>query len=828
MREQAEDLKAADNLDRAAADWERHGRGREWLIGGVRLAAAEDLANSPAFSERVRDAAEFLMASREYQDAQAKAELRIAQQRRDEAEAHAAALRKRANVLRVTLALTMVAALVAVAGLIFAEKSRREADKRSREAVAQQLTSQAQAILAGGQPGSALEAIIKVLAAQRISPTADTGAMLTALERTARLQRTVPAPGGRFLSADGSRIALRTESGIQMVATETGRAVSSVFAQPDDVIYGSSPDDRYLATGRGDDTIRVWDSVTARAVGQPIRESGHGAAVVAVSPDGLRVAADVGHGTTRLWDLTTGRLVGGPMPGRSGGTTLAFSPDGRRLASNDDHDDIRLWDADNGAALGEPLPGSGRGTITSFAFGPDSRTVAASEATILLKDPAPPLWLRNADTGAALGTPISANYGTILSIAFSQDQSRIVTGGSDKSVRLWDAHSGRPIGEPLYLDDQVSEVAFTRDGKRIVTASGDTVQIYDADPHRQLLTEMGGSKAFTSGAWRPARYDVLATSAGPRLLVLDNDALHLLDADNGEQVGQDITLGSTTDIHCDVDSDGRWLALWGASNEVRIFEISNGQPYGQPLTGHGGPVTAAQFSPDGQTLATSSDDNTIRLWDWRNSRQVGEPIHASEPIERIEFSGDGRHLVSLGSNGIRVWDTSTRETVGEPIRLGGNDPAVAVSPDYRRIAAPVSDTIQLWDTETGGAVGPQFKGHTIGVRSIAFGRNGSYFVSSGSDATVRFWDTASGRELGDPVDVAADLSFVAVSLDGSRVFVTAPGASPQEGEFTGFRITQLPAPEGWEAALCAKLADNPTEEQWHQWIPSHLGYMKIC
>ena len=101
LREQATGLKLADSLDRAAADWERNERSPEWLIGGVRLAAAKELADSPVFRDRVRRSAEFLEASREHQDAEAKAELLTAQ-------AHAAALRKRARILRAVLAVTLV------------------------------------------------------------------------------------------------------------------------------------------------------------------------------------------------------------------------------------------------------------------------------------------------------------------------------------------------------------------------------------------------------------------------------------------------------------------------------------------------------------------------------------------------------------------------------------------------------------------------------------------------------------------------------------------------------------------------------------------------
>src|SRR5262249_41371487 len=69
----------------------------------------------------------------------------------------------------------------------------------------------------------------------------------------------------------------------------------------------------------------------------------------------------------------------------------------------------------------------------------------------------------------------------VLSAQFSPDGQRVVTASEDKTARIWDATTGKPIGEPMKHENGVWSAEFSPDGQRVVTASSDnTARLWDA------------------------------------------------------------------------------------------------------------------------------------------------------------------------------------------------------------------------------------------------------------------------------------------------------------------------------------------------------------
>jgi WD40 repeat protein len=507
-----------------------------------------------------------------------------------------------------------------------------------------------------------------------------TGKQIAALTgHTARVRDAAFSPNGRYvLTSSDDKTARLWDS-------KTGEPVHILEGHTQSVRgVAFSPDGERAVTTSLDHSARVWSVET----GKQSVILGHGDVVTsaAFSPDGQRIVTASDDNTVPIWDAQMGeRIV--TLSGR----TAVYSPDGRSIVTSDG-DTARIWNADNGK-LAMVLRGH-RSRVTGAVFSPDGRSVLTAS-----DDKTARLWSAGTETNTQMAVLV-AHTGSAGRAVFSPDGRRALTASDDNSVRLWDAEAGRqiatftragsgmaafsPDGRLVAIPDNntvvvrdantgeredrifqghsaaVQSVAFSADGRRIVTASDDrTARVWDLQTGGQIAALTEHTAPVRSAVFSPDGLRVVSTQTPQRsgnvTIVTSNDSVALLwDALSGRVVlrfeGDMVQLYDAT-----FSPDGKRIVTASGDNTARIWDAETGKPIAV-LSGHSDSVLSAAFNSRGDKIVTASADETVRVWDAEAMTTIAVLKGHSGAVWSAVFSPDGERILTASDDTTaRIW-----------------------------------------------------------------------------------------------------------------------------------------------------------------------------
>jgi WD40 repeat protein len=562
-----------------------------------------------------------------------------------------------------------------------------------------------------------------LLTAMAVSP--DNRWLVTASGPTARLWN---------ISTDSSA---ENPALVPIILTGHQASITTVAISP--TPFGDDPANRWLVTGDESGLVRLWDVSTLLNTDEggvapaSITLTGHNGLIttMAVSPDNRWLATGSADTTVRLWDVSTLLDPGLSQDEGTGISTLLKA----------DLTKANVSTATTSATVPSIVLTNHQAPVTAMAINPAPFEDSTGKYWLATGDEKGLAYLWNVSamldrgliTSSASGSTaasavLTGHQAAITTIAISPDNRWLVTGSDDATTRLWDVSTLLDTGVSMEftlskaegLDPGLSVSPRSTRGRNEGT---DVSSLFDSGLNRDEGTSLTTSApATTTSIVLPSQSFItaLAISPGGRWLVTASwdDTARLWDVSTllDTSVSTEFTLSKAEGL-----DPGLSVSSRSTRGQDEDTHLTASDPTNTPiiLRGHDKPIFTVAFSPDEHWLVTGSGDHTARLWDLT----APDPAAASIALRGHEAGiialsissappeeGAANQWLITGSNDatIRQWDLrhAPDSIAATPIILRGQADssltAIAISPDYRWLAAGTDgdNTVNLWDVST--------------------------------------------------------------------------------------------------------------------------------
>ncbi|MDE0084548.1 MAG: WD40 repeat domain-containing protein [Candidatus Poribacteria bacterium] len=621
---------------------------------------------------------------------------------------------------------------------------------------------------------------------------------LRKIKKTSKKRHDFPRYGTP--SSDGNTSATTLFDKIHIWDTQTN--TKHILKGHEDYIscLAYSPDNKIIASGSHDQTIRLWDVKT----GKHIRTlTGHqdNITFLSFSPDGSTLISVSRDMTINFWDITSEELklpfaiqgvISDKIEIKEKIKRTFFSPDQSILITAGEFRTIHLWDSTTGK-LKQTFSDKNEDNeeigyisgVEDILFSPDGKSILS-----LVKGYEIRMW----DIASGKRRGFTGYTGYLTNASFSPDGKTLATVDYPGDIRIWDIMTGKlqrtisnlnPRDSHDRTQHDIYSIAFVQKGEKVVISETDgAISLFDTGTKR-LHTLMGKTNS-SNGTWAN---DVLVSPNGETIAswTASKDGLiRFWNADTGEHK-RTIKDNKGRIKRVVFNMDSTILASWSSSYEdktIRLWNVATGR-HTQTLTGHDNLIESVAFSPDGETLISGGHDETILMWDVSTGKhktltdQGGDTERNthSNSIMVLMFNSDGSKLASGDKKGnIRLWDVSTWK---EEQALDGHADAITsinFSPDDRSIASTGKDgTVRLWDIDTGQQI-QSISGDKRIFWYVMFYPNGLTLATEVPGMNSRYdteiinlWDLRTGERIKTLPGHSRDITGLSFSADGNTI-----------------------------------------------------------
>ncbi|KAM6215658.1 apoptotic protease-activating factor 1 isoform 2-T2 [Rhynchocyon petersi] len=343
---------------------------------------------------------------------------------------------------------------------------------------------------------------------------------------------------------------------------------------------------------------------------------------------------------------------------------------------------------------------------------------------------------------------------------FSEDGQRIASCGADKTLQVFKTETGEKLLEIKAHEDEVLCCAFSTDDRFIATCSVDKkVKIWNS---------------------------------------INGELVHTFD-EHSEQVNC---------CHFTHNSNHLLLATGSSDDFIKLWDL-NQKGCRNTLFGHTNSVNHCRFSPDDKLLASCSADGTLKLWDVKSANErksinVKQSFLNSEEsqddteviVKCCSWFADGTRIMVAAKNRVFLFNTDTSDLLAE-IHTGHHSTIqyCDFSPHNELAVVALSHyCVELWNIDTCSKVA-DCRGHLSWVHSVMFSPDGSSFLTSSDDQTIRLWEIEkvcknSATVLKQEVDVVFhDNEVMVLAVDNVKHLQLIHGKAGQIDNLTEAQVS---------------------------------------
>jgi WD40 repeat protein len=575
-------------------------------------------------------------------------------------------------------------------------------------------------------------------------------------------------PVSTVWSPDGTRIAaaLGDVGTVALWDASTGALQRVLPAHPEAVLSVAwSPDGTQLATGDGGGTIRFWNSNTGELVRTFQALSRSGARSLAWSPDGKTLLSGLSLGM-RVYDLATGDWV--TLSSTDPIDRLAWCPDGLRFSAESWWSDAYwsttaiytsrrelaqtmvgqglAWSPNSdaytigsGSRINVNATGTnvylrvlGRGDeflngIFATAWSADGRYVAASDLGRLA--------VLDATTDKTVGGPLTTVRSRDLS--FHPTRPTLLTSDPESgTISLYGAE-GLVLERTLApYQPRPEAVAWSPDGTKLATASGDGRLWLWSETGQWLSTLSEGGVKLTSVAWEPTGRWLVAGA--------EDGTVRRWRIDTGEEVLPAWRLTSRVN-RVAWGPDGLFVAAGDEQGRVTVWNSLTGAVL-TSFAAHQGAARALAWNPDGLHLLTGGDDKRAFIWNVKTSARTWTiPQAQAEAVGAVAWSPDGSMLATsgapeAGAENLRLWNATTGEPLGFLPGRAAALTSLAWNPESNLLAGTRQDgALEVWDTRSRTRVSSQATAHQDAALDVSWAPLADSLSTCGADTALVTW-----------------------------------------------------------------------------------------